>query len=174
VFGSSLICIQYNLVQPITLARSITTGQPLVNPLLPHVQPQYYGALVITEAVGTSGSSTVSELTIADPYLSGYAIYEHGSLVRAVLINSLAYFAADAAAGTARPVTRVNLSGISGQVKVRRTGIQHADDTQNVTWAGQSFETNDAQANGALIEETINVKDGVNVSATEAVLLTFL
>jgi hypothetical protein len=158
----------------VTLTRSIANGEPLPNPLPPHVQPQYYGALAITEAVGRSGSSSVAELTIEDPYLSGYAIYEHGSLVRAVFINSLAYFAADAAAGTVRPVTHVNLSGIEGKAKIRRMGICHADDTENITWAGQSFETNDARPSGSLVEHIVDARDGVNVAATEAVLLIFL
>jgi hypothetical protein len=166
--------IQYNLVQPISLGRSITTGQPLVNPLLAHVQPQYYGGLVITEAIGTTGSSTIVELTINDPYMSGYAIYEHGSIARAVFINSLAYFSADSAAGTNRSSTHVSLAGMSGQMTIKRTGIMHADDTQNLTWAGQSFETRDATASGAIVQQTVDVSKGVDVSATEAVLLTFV
>jgi hypothetical protein len=138
------------------------------------VQPQYYGGIVVAEAVGSTGTSSVIELSIADPYMSGYAIYEHGSLVRAVLINSLAYFAADAAAGTTRSSTHVNLTGISGQMTIKRMAIAHADDTQNVTWAGQSFETRDATASGAIVQATVNVASGVDVSATEAVLLTFI
>jgi hypothetical protein len=167
------ILLQYNLVQPVTLSRSITTGTPLVNPLLPHVQPQYYGGLVIAEAVGTSGSSSVIELSINDAYVSGYAIYENGSLVRAVLINSLSYFATDASAGKARPSTHIALSGVSGKATVRRLSIAHADDTSNVKWAGQSFETRDGRASGSLVETTINVTNGVDISATEAVLITF-
>jgi hypothetical protein len=137
------------------------------------VQPQYYGGLVVAEAVGTTGASSVIEISVNDPYLSGYAIYEHGTLVRAVFINSLAYFAADASAGKTRSSTHVNLSGISGKMTIKRTGIVHADDTQNLTWAGQSFETRDAIASGAIIQTTIDVATGVDVSATEAVMITF-
>lgn len=49
----------------------------------------------------------------------------------------------------------------------------HADDASGLTWAGQSFETPDARPQGTLVEETAQLSNGILVSATEAVLLTF-
>jgi hypothetical protein len=169
-------------VQPVTLSRSITTGQPLVNPLLPHIQPQYLGAIVIAEAVGTSGSSVVTELSINDPYMSGcvmplplcapglsyircsYAIYEGSKLARAVFVNSLGYFTTDVGVRN-RTSTHISFTGtgLSGKMTVKRLTIAHADDTQGLLYAGQSYETRDARPSGALNVTTSAISAGVDV-----------
>ncbi len=80
-------------IQPIELTRSTLDGSLLPAPLPPHVQPQYYAAVVAGEAVGRSGNTQAVEIPIDNPRLAGYAFYEHGALVKAVLINSQAHFA---------------------------------------------------------------------------------
>lgn len=50
---------------------------------------------------------------------------------------------------------------------------RHADDTSNLTWAGQSFETPDARPEGDVIQETVRLEDGIIVNSSEAVLITF-
>ena len=45
VFFHEGIGFKYNLIQPATLTRSIIDGNPLSEPIPPHVQPQYYGTI---------------------------------------------------------------------------------------------------------------------------------
>ena len=51
---------------------------------------------------------------------------------------------------------------------------RHADDTSGLTWGGQTYETSDARVSGSLEISTVDVKDGVDIQATEVVMLTFL
>ena len=104
-------------IQPITLDRSITDGTPLSSPLPPHVQPQYYGAIIAAEAIGDSGDTCVVELSIADDRISGYAFYAHGKLARALIINSQAFFSA---ASAPRTSVHINLA-FSGDVPITMT-----------------------------------------------------
>jgi hypothetical protein len=71
VFFHEGIGFKYNLIQPAPLDRSITDGTPLAEPLPPHVQPQYYGGIIVGEATGSSRSATAVELTIDDPFIAG-------------------------------------------------------------------------------------------------------
>ena len=57
--------------------------------------------------------------------------------------------------------------------KVKRLVIQHADDLQGLTFGGQSYETSTAQPSGAVVEETVNLQQGIAINATQAVLITF-
>lgn len=83
------------------LDRSTVDGSPLPAPLAPHVQPAYYGAIIIAEAIGTSGSTRAVELDIDNESIAGYAFYEGDVLVRALFINSQAYLkSADEQRGT--------------------------------------------------------------------------
>jgi hypothetical protein len=91
-FEITLFCLNgtpfYIKVQPVTLYDSIIDGSPLSQPAPPHVAPTY--AIIAAEAIGSSGSTYVSELFVDDPRVSGYAFYEGGVLARAVFINSSA------------------------------------------------------------------------------------
>jgi hypothetical protein len=42
-----------------------------------------------------------------------------------------------------------------------------------LTWGGQTYETSDGRVNGNLQISTVNVEDGVDIQATEVVMLTF-
>lgn len=190
-------------IQPISLNRSIIDGSPLDPPTPPHVQPSFYAALLVDSFVGTHGSSfpfssstssatsgtRIVELDVGADNVSGYAAFEGGELVRAVLVNLDAWLASQAAvAGAVRPNVTVTLSPSSSpsansglktkKVQVRRLEVGHADDTAGLTWAGQSYEaSNDASPTGKVVIETLSVgKDGsveVTVRASEAVLVTF-
>ena len=105
-------------IQPITLTRSIDDGSNLPSPLPPHIQPAYYAAVIAAEAIGTSGATTFSELTLGNSQLSGYAFYENGALKRALLINLVA-FNGD---GAARSAVHVALGG-SGNMTIKRLSI---------------------------------------------------
>ena len=78
-------------IQPGSLTRSILDGSALSKPLLPHIQPEYYAAIIVGEAIGKSGKTQIQELTLNDLHLTGYAFYEAGKLARAVFINLKAY-----------------------------------------------------------------------------------
>ena len=179
-------------IQPITLDRSITDGTPLSSPLPPHVQPQYYGAIIAAEAIGNSGDTCVIELSIADDRISGYAFYEHGHLVRALIINSQAFLST---ASAPRTSVHITLSGdVPTVMTVKRLNIplvflsylwtvsltssflthRHADATSGLTWGGQHYETTDGKVSpGVAKVELVNVSDGVDIQETEAVLLSF-
>ncbi|KDR78669.1 hypothetical protein GALMADRAFT_244156 [Galerina marginata CBS 339.88] len=167
---------KYNLIQPVTLTISTIDGTPLPKPLPPHVQPQYYGAIVAAEAIGNSGATRVVELSINDPRISGHAFFVGNKLVRAVIINSLVYLTTDA--GTPRNSTLVNLnisgSGAPTKMTVKRLFMPFSDSTSGLTWGGQTYETSDGRVGGSLKVTTANVADGVVVQASEAVLLTFM
>ncbi|KAJ7770651.1 ricin B lectin domain-containing protein [Mycena metata] len=165
---------KYNLIQPLTLTRSTLDGSTLATPQAPHIQPQYYAAIIIAEAIGDSGNTQVAELSISDARISGYAFYESGSLKRAVFINSLAYLKTTT---TARPSTHVNLafsgSGAPTSFTVKRLIINHADDVSNLTWGGQTYETSNGRVSGSLTTESGTVAGGIDIPATQAVMLSF-
>ena len=50
---------------------------------------------------------------------------------------------------------------------------RYADATSGLTWGGQTYETSDGSVNGSLQVSTVDVEDGVNIQATEVVMLTF-
>lgn len=56
---------------------------------------------------------------------------------------------------------------------VSRLAINHADDIANLTFAGQSYETPDALVTGPKVVQTIRLSQGVDISSTEAILLSF-
>ncbi|KAF8734682.1 hypothetical protein AX14_003112 [Amanita brunnescens Koide BX004] len=169
VFFHEGVGFKYTAIQPVTLTRSILDGSPLPQPLPPHVQPLYYAAVIIAEAIGSSGNVQMAEIQIDDPNISGYAFYEGGMIVRAVLINSNAYF------GGARPSARITLN-IPGEMEVKRLAIGYATDTSGLTWGGQSYESPDAngRVSGSLQVDVRQISQGVDIYATEAVLLRFV
>ena len=73
-------------MQPITLNRSIIDNSPLDPPEPPHIQPPFYGGLLVNTLVGASRTpARITELTVADDNVTGYAAYDaSGTLVRAV------------------------------------------------------------------------------------------
>ncbi|EIN04939.1 glycoside hydrolase family 79 protein [Punctularia strigosozonata HHB-11173 SS5] len=162
---------KYNLVQPVALNRSILDGSPLLEPLLPHVQPAYYAQIIAAEALGRSGRTRVAELNVSSPTLAGYAFYEGAVIKRAVFINSKAFFATS----TTRNVAHVDLTGLSASKTaiVKRLTIQHADDAGGLTWGGQTYETRDGRVGGTLSLQTVKVGEGVDIQDTEVVLLSF-
>ncbi|KAL0567773.1 hypothetical protein V5O48_014223 [Marasmius crinis-equi] len=177
VFFHEGIGYKYNLIQPAALNRSILDGSDLPSPLPPHVQPQYYAAIITAEAIGKSGDTRITELAINDTRLAGYGFFDNDVLSRAVFINSQAFLSDGG--DTSRPSVHLDLdfagSGpSSGNMTVKRLAIGHADDASGLTWGGQSYETADGRVNGTLSVETISVDEGLDISATEAVLVSFM
>ncbi|PPQ71401.1 hypothetical protein CVT26_011116 [Gymnopilus dilepis] len=174
VFFHEGVGYKYDLIQPATLTRSTIDGSNLTAPLPPHVQPQYYGAIIAGEAIGSSGSTSAVELTINSTIVSGYAFYEGSKLARAVLINSQAFLST---ATTARASVHIDFSfsgsGAPKTMTIKRLAIGHADDTAGLSWGGQTFETGDARPSGSVKTTTANVSSGVDIQETEVVLLSF-
>jgi len=174
VFFHAGIGYKYNLIQPAVLTRSTIDGSTLAVPQQPHVQPQYYAAIVAAEAIGHSGQTQATELIIDDARISGYAFYERGALKRAVFINSLAFLQG----ATNRTSAHLDLSfGGTGTkptaFSVKRLVIGHADDVSGLTWGGQTYETGDARVAGTLTPESGTVAVGIEIPATQAVLIAF-
>jgi len=74
-----------------------------------------------------------------------------------------------------RPSVHIDFTGISRARKAsaRRLVIGHADDTKGLTFGGQSFETSDANPSGGVSTEAVDLTKGIDLSATEAVLIDF-
>ena len=185
-------------IQPVTLARSILDGSPLSQPLAPHVQPAYYAAIIVAEAIGNTGSARAVELSIDDTHVAGYAFYEGRKLVRAVLINSQAYLANNATGCRGTIHVNIQLDNSTGVapfvMTIKRLAIgcvlifcwaclrktllilalcSYADDTSGLTWGGQSYETPDALVRGVKTTDIAPINAGVDLHDTEAVLLNF-
>ncbi|KAF7327593.1 Glycoside hydrolase family 79 protein [Mycena kentingensis (nom. inval.)] len=163
---------KYNLIQPAVLTRSTIDGSTLSQPQQPHIQPQYYAAIIIAEAIGKSGNTRVLELDIDNDRLSGYAFYEGSTLKRAVFINSLAF-----TTGT-RASTHISLSMAGSGSKpakftVKRLAIKRADDVSGLTWGGQNYETSSGLVGGTATTETGTVSAGIDIAATQAILVSF-
>ncbi|KAI0753139.1 glycoside hydrolase family 79 protein [Daedaleopsis nitida] len=165
---------KYNFIQPVSLNRSILDNSPLDPPAPPHVQPAYYAGLVINTLIGSTGASQITELTVDDSNVSGYAAFEAGKLVRAVFVNLHPWLTTST---DARPSVHIDFAfaggSKTGTASVRRLVIQHADDTANVTWAGQSFETSSGAPSGSVVMETVDLSEGLDLPATQAVLVDF-
>ncbi|KAH7108203.1 hypothetical protein BKA62DRAFT_781574 [Auriculariales sp. MPI-PUGE-AT-0066] len=174
VFYHHGIGFKYNFMQPVALNRSIATGQPEETKPA-HVQPSYYGAIAITEAIGRTGRATVAEIVADDAHIAGYAIYEGQKLVRAIFLNAEAWTASST--GT-RPSVRLQLAfgakGAPTKAIAKRLVIERADDLSGVTWGGLSFETPLGLPSGGVKTELVELSDGLLISATEAVLLSFV
>ena len=168
--------------QPIVLDRSPVDDTPLSLPSQPYLLPSYYAGLVINTAVGSaaaSGNTKIVELEISAPNLSGYAIFEMGKLVRAVFINLNAWLKSDEGVQE-RNVYHIDLGFASTdsytsakEIRVKRLDIGYADDTSNLTWGGQSWETPTFSVSGKEVYETISPDEGVDIRDTEAVLVCF-
>ncbi|KAI5118995.1 hypothetical protein M0805_004405 [Coniferiporia weirii] len=166
---------KYNLIQPATLNRSISDGSALPEPLQPHIQPQYYAALVAGEAIGLSGVAKAIELDINDTDLAGYAFFEGNILRRAVIINSKAFLSTDTTPRTSKNVTLSFSGGLPPvAMTIKRLAIGHADDESGLKWGGQSFETSDARPSGPLSVQTVGAGANISIKETEVVLITFL
>lgn len=167
--------------QPVSLNRSTIDGSTLDPPVPPHIQPTFYGGLVVNSFIGSTGSSTLVELNVSDSNVSGYAVFEDGSLVRAVFINLDAWLASST--GT-RPSVHIDLGFVSttqseadafagGSASLKRLVIDHAEDTEGLKWAGQSYETSNVLPVGSLAAEQIQLGKGFDIRSTEAVLVEF-
>lgn len=95
-------------MQPVSLERSLQDASILPKPSAPYVLPAYYGAIIVAEAIGHTGTAVITEIPTGPANrISGFAFYETGVLKRAVFINSLTY---NASAPGVRQKTHISLS----------------------------------------------------------------
>lgn len=150
----------YNLFQPVALNSSSSGGSTPA-----HVQPAYYGALAVYEAIGKDGC-TVAEFSVNSTHVAGYGIYtKQHELARVVLINS----AVAPSDGSGRNSTSVHLPGASGS-RVKRLAIPSTRALSGLTWGGQSFDTPDGKAQGKEVWEKVS-GDVVETVASEVVVV---
>jgi len=110
----------YNLIQPIAGVDDGTGKSDR-----PHVLPAYYGAIVVNEAIGSTGCSRVSEVACNRPNVSSFAIWENAKLLRLVIINSTPFLR-----GTVdqRPAEQVRLDGLPHEgIKIKRLTMPYTD-----------------------------------------------
>ncbi|VDC07219.1 unnamed protein product [Peniophora sp. CBMAI 1063] len=173
LFFHNGVGFKYNFFQPVTLTRDIETGASLSSPLPPHVQPAYYAALVVAEAIGNSGATTIAELDLlTNPQIAGFAFFDGGILSRALFVNLQAYEdGSDRESVHLVPQVAVDVG--YDTMQIARLAVPTASSTSGITWAGQSFEGVDGRASGTLSVESAAITDGFDIADTEAVLLTF-
>jgi hypothetical protein len=141
-------------------------------------------AIVAASFIGISNSSRfstqISELSISDPRIAGYAAYDNGLLARVVLINSKAYLTTTTTVRGSVPSLNITVlvdGGVSPSpvtMRVKRLVIEHADDGHGLTFGGQSYERSDGLVDGTEVYSDIPVARGISLRDTEVVLLTFL
>ncbi|KAF8316383.1 hypothetical protein DL93DRAFT_774021 [Clavulina sp. PMI_390] len=183
VFFHEGVGFKYNLIQPVTLYRDIETGQPLSNPIPPHVQPQYYAAIVAASLIGKSKHSvkSIAEITVPNTNVGGYAAYENHKLKRAVFINNNAYLRnSTTPRGSVALHLSLELPGSSsrttreGRMEVRRLAIGHADDKSGLRFAGKNYETRTAVPRGKEVFTVQGLSERLVIHDTEAVLVTMI
>jgi hypothetical protein len=170
--------------QPIKLDRSPLDNSPLSPPSPPYLLPSYYAGLVINTAVGrmaASGTTKIVELELSAPNLSGYAIYEAGKPVRAVFVNLNAWVKDDEGVrerstyhidlGSTSIVGEKTLESARREMRVKRLNVAYADETANLTWGGQSWETAEFLVSGKEELERTSWDKGVDVRESEAILV---
>ncbi|KAG5638578.1 hypothetical protein H0H81_011798 [Sphagnurus paluster] len=170
---------KYNMIQPVALDRSSLTGESLATPEPAHVQPTYYAAVVVAEAIDKSTNTRVAEINVDHPWISGYAFYQGSQLQRAVFVNLKGHFASTT---TERESVHIDL-GFAGNARggrgpsemtVKRLAIKTANDVAGLTWGGVSYDTKDGRPTGRVTVEKGKVSEGVDIHATEAILVQFL
>ncbi|KAH8077063.1 hypothetical protein HD553DRAFT_366973, partial [Filobasidium floriforme] len=124
----------YNLIQPIS---GINDGTGKAD--RPHVLPSYYGAIVVNEAIGSTGPTSISEVYCNRPTLSAYAIWDdQDEMIRLVVINSAVYLKDSEGP---RPHEPIHLAGIGERRPiVKRLSTPFTDASTGITWAGGHYE----------------------------------
>lgn len=191
VFFHQGIGYKSNFLQPVTLTRSPSDGSPLPSPLLPHVSPQYYAAIVAAEAIGFTNDTRISELQVDDDRVAAYLIYEGDTPVRAVFINTEVYLPSAYGIFRVRPVVHVRLNVHGASVyEMKRLTIpyvlppfiapkhrlipdeqcRYSDSTLGLSWGGVTYETPNGRPSGEEIVECVDPEEGFALYATEAIL----
>lgn len=135
--------------------------------------PSFVSQLFMAEAFHTSQDGVGVRVKALKPpqgvnsaIFAGYSFYVNGNLSKVALLNMKPFYANS----TEDFTLDLNL-GLSGQAWVKRMTAPHVDDTrtQNVTWAGQSFQN--GKAVGKVDIEKVGKGDTISIRGSEAVLV---
>ncbi|KIR98601.1 hypothetical protein L804_04177 [Cryptococcus deuterogattii 2001/935-1] len=162
---------RYNLFQPVATDAAHNDGLNLTDRA--HILPAYHAALIVNEAIGTNNNSYVAEINTVNDNVVAYGIWENEDLVRMVVTNTEVYTTDDEAAQKGRNKFEVNLVGAEGRnATVKRLFAPQTTAMRGITWAGQSFDTEDGKPTGQVAEESLN--NGVlEIEASSAALICF-
>ncbi|OBZ74672.1 Beta-glucuronidase [Grifola frondosa] len=179
-FGSALWALDYGLQMAYTNftgALLHVGGQDVsYNPFTPPptnlstfnqwtVGPVFYSAVVIAEALGTSGTARVVDLFAnnASDYTPGYAIYENGALARMVLVN----YMTDPSGANSYTAT-ISVNSAPASVKVLGGALRSGEKQHHVAGQGLGgrFEV-DGRWQGTEQINTINCDQGANTCAVQ-------
>jgi hypothetical protein len=125
----------------------------------------------LADFLGAQGQRRLLELQVSSSEISAYALYSQGTISRVLLINHEAHIGANTARSNVTVFLKVSRE-ISSNVAVKRLRIPSADAKTGLSWGGITYETRDGRPAGS--DETMrhDVKDGIVVQATEAVMVT--
>ncbi|KIR40778.1 hypothetical protein I307_02213 [Cryptococcus deuterogattii 99/473] len=162
---------RYNFFQPVATDAEFNDGLNLTDRA--HILPAYHAALIVNEAIGTNGNSYVAEISTANDNVVAYGIWENEDLVRMVVTNTEVYTTDDETAQQGRNKFEINLVGAEGRnATVKRLFAPQTTAMRGLTWAGQSFDTEDGKPTGQVTEESLN--NGVlEIDASSAALICF-
>ncbi|OWZ76705.1 hypothetical protein C365_04860 [Cryptococcus neoformans Bt85] len=147
-----------------------TLGTPHNNNL---AQENYINRRQVS-SYGTPAPCQVQEdINTANDNVVAYGIWEDGDLVRMVVTSTEVYTTDDEDAQEGRNRFEVNLVGVEGRnATVKRLFVPQTTAMHGLTWAGQSFDTEDGKPTGEVSEETLD--NGVlQIDASSAVLICF-
>lgn len=183
VFGSALWYLDYNLyvAANTSVARMyFHQGTPYRYSLwAPYegasnnsalIRPSYYGALMLSDALGgNGGSKQVHELLTEETFVA-YSLYAKGVLDSVIIVNMEPY---NSTANYSRPYTEVELPArIKQHGEIRRLTAPGADVKDGMTYAGQKV-TAEGKITGRQKTESWRPGSKIIVPYSEAVLLTF-
>ncbi|KAH9834480.1 glycoside hydrolase family 79 protein [Rhodofomes roseus] len=128
----------------------------------------FYAVLAIAEALGPISSSSTSNFQVIDlganggnEYTPGYAVYEGGTLARAVFIN----FMTDPSGANDLQVNLQVEEGVPANVQVKYLQSPSVGEHFNITWAGQTLGgqfASDGRLQGAQTIQTVACDTSAN------------
>ncbi|KAI8996272.1 glycoside hydrolase superfamily [Trametes punicea] len=184
-FGAALWAVDYGL----QMAYSNFTGALLhvggqnvsYNPFTPpptnlslfdqwSVGPIFYSTLFIAEALGTTNTSRVVDLSAngGNEFTPAYAIYEEQALARIALVNYM-----NSQDGVGNYTVELSIGGVQvgepndtpTQVKVKYLLAPSVSEKEQITWANQTFGGRfqaDGRLSGTEVIQTISCNQGAN------------
>ncbi|KAF4963182.1 hypothetical protein FSARC_8760 [Fusarium sarcochroum] len=154
---------RYNAIQP------TSESDDGLNISHPHVLPSYHAFLVVNEAIGKSGNSYIAEIPTSNLTLTAYGVWEKKQLSRLVVLNTQVYLGEGE-----KPSINVNLAGpgVGRPATIKLLLSTKTTAHNNVTWAGQNFETLSGRPEGTV--KVNKIKTGsFNMPASSIALVEF-
>lgn len=177
VYGAALWAADYALWQATQNIQRVHFHQSSVSPYAswlpspPTTCAPYYGNMLVAAAVGSSGNTSITYLDLGsnDGTLSGYQLYDDGSLARIVVLNMVEYTSKSGS----RPNKTFTLTVPTSvtQAKVERLTAAGADVKSNITFGGVSYDYDQAEGQPVTVN-AIAAAEKVTVSAPGSLKVT--